>query len=160
MTPPLLLSAIGTPRPQKRPRFVNGRVVATTGKALKLWRAEIAKSAREAVAARGGAPAFTGAIRITMRFTFLPPADRMDRLDKLHTHKPDRDNLEKAVLDELEAAGVFKNDSQCAIGETVKRWGRSPGVIILIESVDQSTAAAAPALPEMAPDWLKPRAAR
>ncbi len=40
-----------------------------------------------------------------------------------HTKKPDRDNLDKAILDELRQAGFFGDDSQvCSGGPQTKRY--------------------------------------
>ncbi len=56
---------------------------------------------------------------------FEPPASwskrkRAEHLGKLHRSKPDRDNLDKSLLDAL-----FKEDSQIASGEIQKRWGET-----------------------------------
>jgi Holliday junction resolvase RusA-like endonuclease len=69
----------------------------------------------------------------------VPPAEQVERLDwvayfepppswskakkaeaigQLHRSKPDRDNIDKAVLDAL-----FKSDSGIAVGTLEKRWG-------------------------------------
>lgn len=39
-----------------------------------------------------------------------------------HTSKPDRDNMEKAVLDALTSVGVWRDDSQVCAGEVQKRY--------------------------------------
>ena len=55
-----------------------------------------------------------------------------------HTSKPDRDNLEKAVLDALTNLGVWRDDSQVCAGEVRKRYtdpGKMPGCRILIQDL-------------------------
>ena len=69
----------------------------------------------------------------------LPSAPRF------HTQTPDKDNLEKAVLD---AVGKFKNlprliwcdDCQVVDGRTSKRWarpGEEPGAVIALWEIEQ-----------------------
>jgi Holliday junction resolvase RusA-like endonuclease len=157
LTDPFVFSVAGTPRPQPRPRFVKGRAVSTANPKAKLWRAAVERAARAAVAARGDAlPLFRGAVRVTLVFTFLPPAGAMERVGTLHTHKPDADNISKGVLDLMERAGVFKNDSQVALGPPEKWWGLSPGVSVLVEDVsaERREEPGAPARMS-APDWLR-----
>jgi len=49
-------------------------------------------------------------------------------LGELHQQKPDRDNIDKAVLDAL-----FKDDSGISCGLIRKIWGRPEGLWISIE---------------------------
>lgn len=52
-----------------------------------------------------------------------------------HTAKPDRDNLDKAILDTLKRARFFKDDAQVCEGEVRKYYaakGASPGAVITI----------------------------
>lgn len=57
----------------------------------------------------------------------------------LHTIKPDRDNLDKLVLDVLQDAGYFENDSGVAVGTILKIWGplKRAGAYIRILELDQ-----------------------
>ena len=55
-----------------------------------------------------------------------------------HTKKPDRDNLEKAVLDVLTQLGMWGDDCQVCGGEVLKRYVvglERPGAIIQIASM-------------------------
>jgi crossover junction endodeoxyribonuclease RusA len=53
-----------------------------------------------------------------------------------HTNKPDRDNLEKAVLDCMTKAGVLKDDSFVCTGYIEKVWSDDKsGVYIKIEEM-------------------------
>lgn len=50
-----------------------------------------------------------------------------------HTAKPDRDNLDKSILDSLTAAGLYADDAQVCQGGCSKYYvarGHSPGVLI------------------------------
>jgi len=63
---------------------------------------------------------------------FAPPKSwsknkRLATVGQLHRQKPDRDNIDKAVLDCL-----FKEDSGVAVGRIEKRWGNSPRLEIEI----------------------------
>lgn len=149
----LTFSVIGTPRPKSRPRFVNGRVVTTTKDTERLWRAAVERAAREAVANSGlSAPIFTGAVRTTMRFTFSPRASQR-LVGSPHTQRPDKENLEKLVLDAMERAGVYRNDSQVAAGPVEKVWGERPGVSVLVEEIRADETPSVPT-PAPAPGWL------
>ena len=91
---------------------------------------------------RAGRPEtpWLGAVRITVDAYF----ERPDRLCKKkspegripHTAKPDRDNVDKAVLDALKDVGLFRDDAQVCDG-CVRKWyvakGCGPGVIIVAE---------------------------
>lgn len=135
MTPPLTFSVTGTPRPKSRPRKLRGRWVSTAGTKEKLWRDGVERAAREMAANAELAAPLRGAVRVSMVFTFRPPASAIDRIGTPHIQKPDKDNLEKLVLDALEAAGVLGNDSQVAQGPTEKWWGSRPGVAAKIEQI-------------------------
>lgn len=53
-----------------------------------------------------------------------------------HTVKPDRDNLEKAILDAITQAGIWKDDCQVYDGPVRKWWvakGATAGAVITIE---------------------------
>lgn len=83
-----------------------------------------------------------GPVRLTIDF-FLPRPDRLCRKKDppaaiLHTGKPDRDNLEKAVCDALTQIGVWKDDGQVCSGEVRKFYhaiGNRPGAQVRIESL-------------------------
>jgi Holliday junction resolvase RusA-like endonuclease len=73
---------------------------------------------------------------------FEPPVSwnktkRQEALGQLHRSKPDRDNLDKAVLDSL-----FDEDSAIASGHIEKRWGLRERLEIVIEYETDETAAA------------------
>lgn len=156
MTEPFVFRINGTPRPKARPRFVKGRVVTTAKETEKLWKNWLMRAVKDAVANRGDpAPLFSAAVRVTMCFTFEPPASARDRIGKPHTHKPDKDNLEKLVLDVMVKAGVLKDDSLVADGPVQKVWGERAGVIVLTEQIDaELQPAPATATEDDPPAWL------
>jgi Holliday junction resolvase RusA-like endonuclease len=51
-----------------------------------------------------------------------------------HTAKPDRDNLDKAVLDALTKVGMWHDDAQVCRGSIAKAYGPVPGVHVTIET--------------------------
>ena len=108
----------GVPHAQSRPRFVNGRVISSISKGLKLWRAAIRKEIRAAKKSIGFDP-LVGAVAVDI--TFFCPIKDAKRWGTLKDTKPDKDNLEKAVLDVLEANDYFAiGDSQVAVGQVIK----------------------------------------
>lgn len=57
-----------------------------------------------------------------------------------HTAKPDRDNVEKAVMDALKDVGLLKDDAQVCQGPVNKWWaakGHAPGVVIVAERIEE-----------------------
>jgi Holliday junction resolvase RusA-like endonuclease len=121
----LRLYVAGTPRPQPRARFVNGRVVSTVSKAAKALKTRIMWEAR--IAAVGTIDTACG-----MRLTFHFPTTKRERWGQPHTCRPDVDNLTKLVMDALVKVGVLKDDSLVSDGLSVKRWAETGGVEILV----------------------------
>ena len=71
--------------------------------------------------------AATGPVRLDATFFIpVPPSingkERAERLAGWHDIKPDRDNLEKALCDALNHAGVWKDDCQVVDGRIQKKW--------------------------------------
>ena len=110
----------GRPYAQERPRFVNGKVLSSTSKGLKDWRGRL-RSAIRAATRELSLKELEGPLCVDL-VLLMPVKDRGRWWQLCHT-KPDKDNLEKAVLDVMEGAGIFaKGDSQVAAGEVVKVW--------------------------------------
>jgi Holliday junction resolvase RusA-like endonuclease len=73
---------------------------------------------------------------------FAPPKSwsekkRLAIVEQLHRAKPDRDNIDKAVLDAL-----FEEDSAIASGHIEKRWNLRERLEIVIEYESSDSAAA------------------
>ncbi|HVK81111.1 MAG TPA: RusA family crossover junction endodeoxyribonuclease [Verrucomicrobiae bacterium] len=157
-TEALTFTVGGTPRPQQRPRKVRGRWVSTTNPKLQLWRAAIERACKAALANRGDPLPLFGrgvAVSVSLRFRFAAPAGAPERIGTDHTHKPDKDNLEKAVLDVLEMCGVFANDSQVSRGPVEKIWGARSGLSVEIApAVARNVPPERDALVGGLPGWL------
>ena len=93
---------------------------------------------RKLIEAWGRREKLTGPVMVSIQFTFQVPAslskkERDERLSrKYHFQKPDRDNLDKAVLDAMTKAGIWADDCQVCSGLTMKVWGESPSIGICV----------------------------
>jgi Holliday junction resolvase RusA-like endonuclease len=141
----------GRPRPRGRAvRTKGGKWVAQFyqpknpsrrgGKGDKAWARANAwfKAVRRACFQRMPATPWDGPVSLTIDAYFERPKRLCRRSDPegplRHTAKPDRDNVDKAILDALKEAGLFGDDSQVCDGP-VRKWyaakGCRPGVIIV-----------------------------
>lgn len=140
--------ASGIPKGQPRVRaFVRGRHagVYDPGNADD-WKVCIHLAARKAIAGDGTRPVFTGPIRCCLEFVF--PRPKMHFTSKgfikpnapaWHIQKPDRDNLDKAVLDTLTKLQIWDDDCQVCAGQIVKRFAaldEASGVHITINTLE------------------------
>lgn len=85
-----------------------------------------------------GAP-MTGPIAVNLTFYMPIPGSwsikkKLLMDGKLHTTKPDRDNLEKGVCDALNKI-IWKDDGQVCDGRTVKYYSSNPRVEIEIKEL-------------------------
>jgi Holliday junction resolvase RusA-like endonuclease len=98
------------------------------------WKSSIAQSAKVHCPEKP----LTGPIHVDLIFFFRRPKNHFrsgkhsDELRKdaprWHSSKPDRDNLDKAVLDALTQLGFFEDDSQVCSGTVEKRWVNKLGL--------------------------------
>lgn len=126
----LTFFAPGTPKGQPRGRACirgNHAGIYDPGTADG-WKASV-----RAAAKRGwDGVIFTGPLRVDVAVYFKRPKSHFytgKRSDVLrpdapnyHTSKPDRDNLDKAILDALTHAGVWKDDAQVCGGTFTKSY--------------------------------------
>lgn len=137
---PLHLHVAGTPRPQSRPRFVRGRVVSSPSRLLKLWRTLMLA---EFINSRP----VNGPIRepVIVNMLAMFPHKDPKKWGTPHAVRPDKDNVEKAVLDCLVRAGVLKDDSLVCGGSFTKIWAQRGGLYVQIHrpSPDDETPGAA-----------------
>lgn len=84
-------------------------------------------------------PELSGAVELNMQFLFLKP--KKDPYRFWMEHKPDIDNLEKAVMDALTRAHAWHDDSRVVLVQSLKRYAlqdETPGVHIEIVSLPQT----------------------
>ena len=114
----------GQPIGKARPRLamVNGHARAYTPEKTVRWEDAAVVYLRSEV----GAPMLSGALRVDIVAVFVRPKRMLTKKwpnrRELHTAKPDRDNVEKIVLDALQKAGVIRDDCTVCDGETSKRY--------------------------------------
>ncbi len=159
----LIIRLKGNPHALPRGRNFKGRrcPVAITGKA-KVYADALQRAARAVVLGVGleaVEEAFAGkalCVSILWRFGTPFPA----RWGTLHALKPDKDNLEKMVLDCCERAGALGgNDCRVALGATQKTWAQHGSVSIRVEVAPDDVIKNLPAVGrivrlEAPPAWL------
>lgn len=154
----------GAPRAKPRARIIPGRrrPVSLTGKA-RAYAEALQARAREAVSNIGGAELLAqawGGRALAVDILCQFPTRDTTRWGQLHTARPDKDNLEKMVLDCLQRAGALGgDDSRAATGVTTKRWGPDGFMAVTVRIADTGSATrrargVASAL-EAAPAWLR-----
>jgi len=149
-----IFDVIGDPAPAPRPRAVSigkhARIYVPSS--ADQWKHDVRAAA---IVALGDWPlAAPGvAVEVYLEFRFPRPKSHLrtgrfagilkPRAPRQHTQKPDKDNLEKAVLDALGKFDgmpplVWCDDCQVVDGRTSKRWadpGEEPGVSVAIMEV-------------------------
>jgi Holliday junction resolvase RusA-like endonuclease len=107
----------GTARPQPRPRFAKGRVIATADPLAQRWINAVEFWAKQTVNNLGGSkmiPYYLGdkgeALRADLFFSFPCQPRNADRYGKHHVKKPDIDNLSKLILDCFVRRGLILGD--------------------------------------------------
>jgi crossover junction endodeoxyribonuclease RusA len=104
------------------------------------WKAAVASAAKAA----SDGHVFDGPLRLTLAIYMPRPKAHFRANGKLKpsapdwpTGKPDRDNLEKAILDAITKAGIWKDDSLVCTGSTTKIYAleRGGGARIEIEEI-------------------------
>lgn len=89
-------------------------------------------------AAMGGAPLMLRPVRVDIDIRVSVPASWSKKKrglalcgEVMPTGKPDRDNVEKAILDGMNGI-VFRGDAQACAGEVMKQYAEIPGVRVVV----------------------------
>lgn len=134
----------GVPIPQPRPRAKGGGrkgVYNPDAKGLPEWKQAITV----AICRNMDTPKLTGPVMVDIDFYRKRPKDLYRKKDPegpiLHTVTPDRDNLDKVVLDVMTKSGIWGDDGQACDGRIRKFYhaknGR-PGATITISQPVES----------------------
>lgn len=130
-------TANGDPKGQPRPRAFarGGRASVYNPATAEGWKGFIALAARNHLPPSP----LDCPVRVDVSFFFARPARLLRKRDPdgpiLHTAKPDRDNLDKAVLDCLTSIGMWRDDALVCSGLIEKHYtarGQAPGAHIQI----------------------------
>lgn len=136
MTRTAYFTVTGTPKGQPRPRVT--RFGTYNGHSADEWKAAV-----RAAWAESGCQPFPRHLRMRLEFWMARPAGHLTKRGAFtksapahHTHKPDADNLAKAVLDALQDAGAYPDDSRIISLHVSKAWAEQGGCRITITEGD------------------------
>ena len=134
MTGPTILQVYvkGTPRPQPRPRLVNGHIVSTASKPAKAYRATVLAACKSVRAQCGQ---MEGPVQLKLDLWFFS-AKRVKEFGQPHTLRPDGDNVLKLWQDCAQKAGLIKDDSQVSDAAVSKRWAWTAGAFLVLKPLD------------------------
>lgn len=138
MTRRLIVHTFSAPVGQPRARHVPGvpTPVSTADKKVKAYRAHLTAEMRRQ-AERQGWKAPMNAVRVNWQ-SWHATRDKK-RWGLYNTTKPDRDNIDKLILDCAQDAGIIpKGDQRVADGRLVKVWCKpgAQGLLIDFEDLD------------------------
>ena len=86
-----------------------------------------------ALAPHAPAAPYTGPVRLLVKWLF--PSDGRHRDGEWKTTKPDTDNLQKALKDQMTALHFWKDDAQVTSEICEKFWADTPGIFIRVEEL-------------------------
>lgn len=141
-----VIEVSGDPKGQPRPRAFSrgGHARVFDSGTAEGWKAQIALAARDHLPA---AP-LACPVRVDVEFYFRRPLRLMKKSSPAgfipHTGKPDRDNLDKAVLDCLTQIGFLQDDALVVEGTIKKHYtgiNTGPGALIEIYTLTAPRAA-------------------
>lgn len=117
---------------EKRWRCIKGKPVCYEGESLKKARAQI----REGLAlfAQRVRVGYIGPCELVVKWCF--PCVRGKKNGSYKASKPDTDNLQKLLKDEMTALGFWRDDCLVASEIVQKFYAETPGIYIAIRGLD------------------------
>jgi Holliday junction resolvase RusA-like endonuclease len=115
------------PEPQSRPIYVKklDRVISP--------KADFYKAVKKRAEKYAPPAPIDKAVKLTVSFCYLPPACKKHAV--FNTSRPDLDNLEKAVMDALTKAKIWRDDCLVVKKDSRKVFRRYEGVYIVVETL-------------------------
>lgn len=128
---------VGIPKPQARPKFFRNKAGFTGTYSPKTdWFGLVyGETLKQKNLLKNR---LSGALCVVLRFGMpIPKSISKKKRANLYfvTKKPDVDNLAKAVMDAINNAGIWEDDSQVAVLEVSKTYSDEPGCNIIIEEL-------------------------
>ena len=123
---PITVYVKGTPRPQPRPRLVNGHAISTGSKVAKAYRTAVLAACKAARAKKGQ---IEGPVALELDLWFAYGRFN-ERAGLPHTIRPDGDNVLKLWQDCAQKAELMIDDSQVAYTLVRKRWSADAGALL------------------------------
>lgn len=126
----------GVPVPQGSRRYVGRGITIDADARLKPWRADAIAAIQDKLG--DDWTPISGAVQMHAVFRFVRPQSHYrtgkfahllkDSAPLHHIKAPDRDKLDRAVMDALTQAGFWRDDAQCWEALTTKAWTQgTPG---------------------------------
>jgi hypothetical protein len=170
----IIIQALGTPRPQPRPRFAGGhkneagetvdqRVISTVDPKAKRWASEVERQGRNAVANLGGEKVIREILgagprgaRAPLEFIalFCIPTKEKNRWGLDHDQVPDTDNLAKLAMDALMRSGVMAGDDGRVSRLVVEKIWCPPSEAGATFRIKQRAKRAKVSFGSSKPDWI------
>ena len=135
----------GEPKGQPRPRAFakNGKARVYSAATAEGWKGQIALAVRDLIPEEP----LAGPVMVDAEFVMKRPKNHVrangelkDWAPNFHLHKPDRDNLDKVVLDTLTTIGLWEDDCQVVRGSITKRYaspGERTGMRLVVEATGE-----------------------
>ncbi len=123
----------GKPVQQGSKTVFNGRAVDSNQKRLKPWRAAVAAEASAEALSRG-VETLEGPVAVVIEFRFERPKTVRREWPAV---QPDVDKLERAILDALTDARVFRDDAQVVVLKGTKVYAEAAGAHVSVGVIEQ-----------------------